>query len=295
MKLYNKIQELITESETLKQKNNEVLALARNELSELMKEKANENLESLKTTFNGQLEKELVNMYLVLEGQVRTLFNFNKGSLTKEIHNELLSQFDKQVITNDLKQELKNEIKTTLEEILQDRELQNTLQQAKNEIITETTRETTNALTSKILWILENKLNAITESVIKNLDFSFLSAQPKAFYGVINENLKEMFLKELESEILKKYINETIENALNEAKQLEALKLAELKALTHLQVLEESHKVKLMQDALMLEAQNLNNKMKIENEIAYNLKRKELIQEGKLDDEAFKKNIFKVI
>ncbi len=37
MKLYNKIQELINESETLKQKNNEVLGLAKNELSELVK------------------------------------------------------------------------------------------------------------------------------------------------------------------------------------------------------------------------------------------------------------------
>ncbi len=39
MKLYNKIQELINESETLKQKNNEVLGLARNELSELVNTK----------------------------------------------------------------------------------------------------------------------------------------------------------------------------------------------------------------------------------------------------------------
>ncbi|WRB06332.1 hypothetical protein KVL72_00975 [Helicobacter pylori] len=293
MKLYNKIQELINESETLKQKNNEVLALARNELSELVNTKANENLESLKNTFQGYLNGQLVEMPLIVKENVKELVN--KQALTEEIRNELLSQFDKQAITNGLKQELKNEIKTTLEEILQDRELQNTLQQAKNEIITETTRETANALTSKILGIVETKLNAITESVIKNLDFSFLAAQPKAFYNVINENLKEMFLKELESEFLKKYIKETIDNALSEDERLKALKLAELKALSYLQTIQESHKVKLMQDALLLEAQNLNNKMKIENEIAYNLKRKELIQEGKLDDEAFKKNIFKVI
>ncbi|WQW25605.1 hypothetical protein KVS21_03370 [Helicobacter pylori] len=297
MKLYNKIQELINESETLKQKNNEVLALARNELSELIKEKANENLENLKKTLKGYLNKEIAELPLLVKVLIKKNVSelVNKQALSEEIHNELLSQFDKQAITNALKQELKNEIKTTLEEILQDRELQSSLQQAKNEIITETTSETTNALTSKILGILETQLNAITESVIKNLDFSFLSAQPKAFYGVINENLKGMFLKELESEFLKKYIKESIENALNEVKQLKALKLAELKALAHLQTIQESHKVKLMQDALMLEAQNLNNKMRIENEIAYNLKRKELIQEGKLDDEAFKKNIFKVI
>ncbi|GAA8105257.1 hypothetical protein HpBT101_10670 [Helicobacter pylori] len=131
--------------------------------------------------------------------------------------------------------------------------------------------------------------------MIKNLDFSFLAAQPKAFFSVINENLKEMFLKELESEILKQYIKESIDNALKEEQKLKALKLAELKALCYLQVTLESHKVKLLQNALMLEADVLNNKMKIENEIAYNLKRKELIEDGKLEDEAFKKYIFKVI
>ncbi len=129
--------------------------------------------------------------------------------------------------------------------------------------------------------------------MIKNLDFSFLSAQPKAFYSVINENLKEMFLKELESEVLKNFIKETIDNALSEDERLKALKLAELKALSYLQVTIESSKTKLLQDALMLEAEMANNKLKIENEIAYNLKRKELIQEGKLDDEAFKKTFLK--
>ncbi len=293
MKLYNKIQELINESESLKQKNNEVLGLARNELSELVNTKAKENLGSLKNTFQGYLNGQLVEMPIIVKKNVKELVN--KQALSAEVKNELLSQFDKQAITNALKQEIKNEIKSELDTLLSDRELQSELQQAKSEIISETTSETTNALTSKILGILESKLNAITESVIKNLDFSFLRVQPKAFYNVINENLKEMFLKELESEILKKYIKEAIQNALNEAEKLKALRLAELKALCYLQVTLESHKVQLLQNALMLEADILNNKMKIENEIAYNLKRKELIQEGKLEDEAFKKYIFKVI
>ncbi len=293
MKLYNKIQELINESETLKQKNNEVLGLAKNELSELVNTKANENLESLKNTFQGYLNGQLVEMPLIVKKNVKELVN--KQALTKEIHNELISQFDKQAITNALKQEIKNEIKSELDTILSDRELQSELQNAKNEIVKETTNNTTNALTSKILGILETRLNAITESVIKNLDFSFLAAQPKAFYSVINQNLKEMFLKELESEFLKKYIKESIDTALKEAEKLKALRLAELKALCYLQVTLESHKVQLLQNALMIEADILNNKMKIENEIAYNLKKKELIQEGKLEDEAFKKYIFKVI
>ncbi len=67
MKLYNKIQELINESETLKQKNNEVLGLARNELSELVKNKADENLESLKNTFQGYLNSKLVEMPLIVK------------------------------------------------------------------------------------------------------------------------------------------------------------------------------------------------------------------------------------
>ncbi|MFP6089017.1 hypothetical protein ACLF9V_03740 [Helicobacter pylori] len=293
MKLYNKIQELINESETLKQKNNEVLGLARNELSDLVKNKADENLENLKNTFQGYLNGKLVEMPLIIKENVKELVN--KQELIAEVKNELLSQFNKQAITNDLKQEIKSEIKSELNTILSDRELQSELQQAKKEIVSETTSETTNALTSKILGILETRLNAITESVIKNLDFSFLAAQPKAFYSVINQNLKEMFLKELESEFLQKFIKESIENTLKEAEKLKALKLAELKALSYLQVTIESQKMQLLQKYLMLEAENLNNKMRIENEIAYNLKRKELIAEGKLEDEAFKKNIFKVI
>ncbi|WQU43721.1 hypothetical protein KVD81_00975 [Helicobacter pylori] len=293
MKLYNKIQELINESEALKQKNNEVLGLAKNELSELVNTKASQNLESLKNEFQGYLNGKLIEMPLIVKKNVKELVN--NEALTQEIHNELLSQFDKQAITNDLKQELKNEIRSEFKSLLSDIELQSELKQVKKQIVNQSVSETINALTSKILGILESKLNAIIESVIKNLNFSFLSAQPKAFYSVINENLKEMFLKELESEFLRKYIKEAIDNALGEAHQLKNLRIAELKALTYLQVTIEAQKTQLLQNALVIEAQNLNNKMKIENEIAYNLKRKELIAEGKLEDEAFKKNIFKVI
>ncbi|WP_120987457.1 hypothetical protein [Helicobacter pylori] len=293
MKLYNKIQELINESETLKQKNNEVLGLARNELSDLVNQKANENLESLKNTFQGYLNGKLVEMPLIVKKNVRELIN--KQALSEEVRNELLSQFDKQAITNALKQEIKNEIKSELDTILSDRELRSELKEAKNKIVSETTSETTNALTSKILGILESKLNAITESVIKNLDFSFLATQPKAFYGVINENLKEMFLKELESEYLKKYIDGVIESYFKQAERLKLLRETELKALCYLQVVLESNKVKILQDALILENQNTQNELKIQNEIAYNEKRRQLIAEGRLEDEAFKQFKFKVI
>lgn len=73
MKLYNKIQELINEIETLKQKNNEVLGLARNELSELVKNKTDENLESLKNTFQGYLNGQLVEMPLIVKKMLRNL------------------------------------------------------------------------------------------------------------------------------------------------------------------------------------------------------------------------------
>ncbi len=74
MKLYNKIQELINESESLKQKNNEALGLAKNELSELVNtKKAKENLESLKNTFQGYLNWQLVEMPLIIKKMLRDL------------------------------------------------------------------------------------------------------------------------------------------------------------------------------------------------------------------------------
>ncbi|ANT42788.1 mitogen-activated protein kinase 1 [Helicobacter phage Pt1918U] len=293
MKLYNKIQELINESETLKQKNNEVLRLARNELSELVKNKADENLESLKNTFQGYLNDQLIEMPLIVKKDVKELVS--KEELMQETKNELLSQFDKQAITNALKQELKNDIKSELDTLLIDGELQSELKEAKKQIVTETTNEITNALISKILGILESKLNAITESVIKNLDFSFLKTQPRLFYSAINENLKEMFLNELKSEYLKEYINSVIENYFKQAERVKLLRETELQALCYLQVVLESNKVKMLQDALMLENQNTQNELKIQNEIAYNEKRKQLIAEGRLEDESFKQFKFKVI
>ncbi len=73
MKLYNKIQELINESETLKQKNNEVLGLAKNELSDLVNQKSNENLESLKNTFQGYLNGQLVEIPLIVKKMLMNL------------------------------------------------------------------------------------------------------------------------------------------------------------------------------------------------------------------------------
>lgn len=86
MKLYNKIQELINKSESLKQKDNEVLGLAKNELSELVNTKAKENLKSLKNEFQGYLNEQLVGMPIIVKN-VKELVN--KQALTKEMHNEL--------------------------------------------------------------------------------------------------------------------------------------------------------------------------------------------------------------
>ncbi|GAA9632902.1 hypothetical protein HpVa147_25070 [Helicobacter pylori] len=109
MKLYNKIQELINESESLKQKNNEVPGLAKNE-------------------FQGYLNGKLVQMPIIVNRVKKNVKELvNKQALTKEIHNELLSQFDKQALTNALKQEVKNEIKSELDNLLSGSELQSEL------------------------------------------------------------------------------------------------------------------------------------------------------------------------
>ncbi len=74
MKLYNnKIQELINESESFKQKNNEALGLAKNELSDLVNTKAKENLESLKNEFKGYLDGELIEIPIIVKKMLRNL------------------------------------------------------------------------------------------------------------------------------------------------------------------------------------------------------------------------------
>ncbi len=93
----------------------------------------------------------------------------------------------------------------------------------------------------------------------------------------------------------KKYINGVIDSYFKQEQNLKLLRETELKALCYLQVVLEANKVKMLQDALMLENQNTQNELKIQNEIAYNEKRKQLIAEGKLENEAFKTNKFKVI
>ncbi len=72
----NKTQELINESESLKQKNNEVPGLEKNELSDLANTKAKEILESLKNEFQGYLEGQLVEMPLIVKKMLRDRLQF---------------------------------------------------------------------------------------------------------------------------------------------------------------------------------------------------------------------------
>lgn len=88
MKLYNKIQELINESESLKQKNNEVLGLAKNELSKLVNTKAKENLKSLKNEFQGYLNGKLVQMPIIVKKNVKELVDKEALNLMKGQSNE---------------------------------------------------------------------------------------------------------------------------------------------------------------------------------------------------------------
>ncbi|MFP6279851.1 hypothetical protein ACLGD1_00700 [Helicobacter pylori] len=293
MKLYNKIQEFLNASQELKNKNAQAIEVAKSEISDFVEEKANQRLNEIKNELTDSVSSELLKIPSQIKDNVKELFNQNE--LTEQIHAELLGQFNKREIKDELKRELKFEIKKELEGLLQTKKLKDEFKNAQSGILTDTIASTEQGLRLKILGILEGKLNAITESVIKNLDFSFLKTQPKLFYSAINDNLKEMFLNELKSEYLKKYINGVVENYLKQVERLELLREMELKALCYLQVTLESNKVKILQDALMLENQNKQNELKIQNEIAYNEKRKQLIAEGKLEDEAFKQFKFRVI
>ncbi|GAA8287820.1 hypothetical protein KVK10_03050 [Helicobacter pylori] len=293
MKLYNKIQEFLNASQELENKNAQAIEVAKSEISDFVEEKANQRLNEIKNELNNSVSSELLKIPAQVKANVKELVNQNE--LTEQIHAELLSQFNKREIKDELKRELKFEIKKELEGLLQTTELQNEIKSAQSGILIDTIASTEQDLKVKILGVLERNLDKIVESVVRNLDFSFLKTQPQLFYSAIKDNLKEMFLNELKSEYLQKYINGVVENYLKQVERLKLLRETELKALCYLQVVLESNKVKILQDALMLENQNKQNELKIQNEIAYNEKRKQLIAEGKLKDEAFKQFKFKVI
>ncbi len=293
MKLYNKIQEFLNTSQELKDKNDKALDLAKSELNAFVEEKAKQKLSEVKSQIQTSVSNEFLKLPTQIKANVKELVNQNE--LTNQIHAELLSQFNKQEIQDDLKRVLKFEIKSELESLLKTTELKNEIKEAQTDILVETIASAEQGLKEKILKILESRLDKITESVVKNLDFSFLKTQPKLFYSAIKDNLKEMFLNELKSDYLQKYINSVIDSYFKQEQNLKLLRETELKALCYLQVVLEANKAKMLQDALMLENQNTQNELKIQNEIAYNEKRKQLIAEGKLEDEAFKKFKFKVI
>ncbi len=293
MQLYNKIQEFLNTSQELKDKSANALNLAKSELSAFVEEKNKEQANELKNEIQTSIASEFLKLPAQVKENVKELVN--QSELTNQIHAELLSQFNKQEIQDDLKRVLKFEIKSELEGLLKTTELQNAIKEAQTDILINTISNAEQDLKEKILKILENRLDKITESVVKNLDFSFLKTQPDLFYKAIKDNLKEMFLNELKSDYLQKYINGVIESYFKQEQNLKLLRETELKALCYLQVVLEANKVKMLQDALMLENQNMQNDLKIQNEIAYNEKRKQLIAEGKLENEAFKTNKFKVI
>ncbi|GAA8919999.1 hypothetical protein BTM379_00060 [Helicobacter pylori] len=57
---------------------------------------------------NGQL----IEMPLIVKNNVKELID--NQAISAEVRNELISQFDKQALTDALKQEIKNEIKASL-------------------------------------------------------------------------------------------------------------------------------------------------------------------------------------
>ncbi len=293
MQLYNKIQEFLKTSQELQDKNANALNLAKSEMSAFVEEKNKEQASELKNEIQASITSEFLKLPAQVKTNVKELVN--QSELSAQIHAELLSQFNKQEIQYDLKRVLKFEIKSELEGLLKTTEVKNAIKEAQTDILVDTIASSEQSLKEKILKILESRLDKITESVVKNLDFSFLKTQPKLFYSAIKDNLKEMFLNELKSDYLQKYINSVIDSYFKQEQNLKLLRETELKALCYLQVVLEANKVKMLQDALMLENQNMQNELKIQNEIAYNEKRKQLIAEGKLENEAFKTNKFKVI
>ncbi|AFI03859.1 hypothetical protein [Helicobacter cetorum] len=297
MRLYNEIQELLRVNEENKQAQNNVLSLARNELVELVKSESNkakdENKSALLATLNPMLKDEVKKLKLKDEVKKLVSSSLDSKRIESAILNTLLEKFNTIEIERELKKQLRDRMLNEIEELLNKESLQEMIALERDEMKAGLKQENLSALRGFVTSYLNNHTEEIIKSVLKNMDFGFLKSQSKLFYPMIKDNLKALFLEELESEFLQNYILEVSSKLFDKVKKLEELKKIELKASFYLQSVLETNKVKLLQDALNLVERELLREVELKNALAYEKKKAELIKEGKLESEILKNKRYK--
>lgn len=304
MLLYNKLQEFQQSLERLENDNTKTYEYAqtqlKTELSEALSEAENRISSELLNDLNTQ-EKQ---MQENVKEYALSLFTQKSDEivekLTQTIPTDSIQEQVVQSLISNAEPNLNKAFKEFLDLNAQD--LSQSHRQELQEIITQKVREAVNA-----------NANSITQEVIKELDFSFLCSQPQVFYEVIINSMGELLTKKCENEYLQEYFKTMGKSIYDDIADLEQLQEAEFLSQLHLVSMsgqneykslcevihclqEQEMKEKEMQHkAIMLQKAQELEIQKLENAIALEAKRKELIESGAIPSEEIATKSYKVV
>lgn len=304
MLLYTKLQEFQNQLERLKNDNTQTYEYAqtqlRNELNELVEQESQR--------IGRELSEDLQQQEGVIRSHIKAyaleLFNDKSPELIEQILTQLpiteISQNATDRVVENAKLDLNKAFKEYLS--LNAEDLSQAHRQELLEIITQKVREAVNV-----------NANIITQEVIKELDFSFLSKQPQVFYEVIINSMGELLTQKCENEYLQEYFKTMGKTIYDDIKDLEEIKLAEFESLAHLLSLKAQNQFQSLSQAVQLvakaEQEELKHKQlmaqikaqaeleqqKLENAIALEAKRKELIESGAIPSDEITIKSYKVV
>lgn len=304
MLLYNKLQEFQQSLERLENDNTKTYEYAQTQLKTELSEAISEAENRISSELLNDLNTQEKQMQERVKEYALSLFTQKSDEivekLTQTIPTDSIQEQVAQSLISNAEPNLNKAFKEFLDLNAQD--LSQSHRQELQEIITQKVREAVNA-----------NANSITQEVIKELDFSFLSSQPQVFYEVIINSMGELLTKKCENEYLQEYFKTMGKSIYDDIADLEQLQEAEFLSQLHLVSMsgqneykslcevihclqeqemkekEMQHKVIMLQKAQELEIQ------KLENAIALEAKRKELIESGAIPSDEIAIKSYKVV
>lgn len=304
MLLYNKLQEFQQSLERLENDNTKTYEYAQTQLKTELSKSVSEAEERISSELLNDLNTQEKQMQERVKEYALSLFTQKSDEivekLTQTIPTDSIQEQVAQSLISNAEPNLNKAFKEFLRENAQD--LSQSHRQECQQIITQKVREAVNA-----------NANSITQEVIKELDFSFLSSQPQVFYEVIINSMGELLTKKCENEYLQEYFKTMGKSIYDDIADLEQLQEAEFLSQLHLVSMsgqneykslcevihclqEQEMKEKEMQHkAIMLQKAQELELQKLENAIALEAKRKELIESGAIPSDEIAIKSYKVV
>ena len=297
MTLYKQLQDFQHQLQLLKNDNTQTMNYAKTQLNayadEIMGAKEQEIIESVKNDFESQEQR----LNTKLESLVTNALNANVESISEKLANKLNTPLIQAQALEHLK---------ALQNPLTLKALKEYLQENAQEIQQNQKQEILQQLQSFTQSTIQENAQEITKEVIKELDFSFLSQQPQAFYDVIIHSMGEFITQKLESEWLIEVFTQMGVDIYNKVSDVTRLKEMEMESELHLLSLHTQNEIKSLENAnlLILQTQQKElelrqhaklEQMRLENAILLEAKRKEALESGALPQEQITQNAYKVV